>query len=418
MLFVLLQLLANSGINFYPLAIKALEKNPIIVYSIALANHPKVCLPIPLETSLPEIRSSHEVKFNRSKTLGKVRVEQSFIHDYDSKYQAKDHRFEVYFRIYRNEKLIYERKSFSSWEFDSSFYLGDPNGNGEVEIVTREPYQEEKNWKPYHIFKYDKECQSYIPQRSDDYNSITQGSNFDVVQTRFFGNLTAKLIYKQRDNMNYAIHASRLQLSQWGEIILDEIFEKKGISSNGGGDVNFKVVDLDNDGDPEITIYFHTGSTMCCNHRQIYYFDYDKQKYAKYSFTNASYSDFYFEDIDGDGVWEIIKGGSVFNGVYINFLRPVLIQRFFRGKFIDATRQFPAIIRKNNENILAYFNRKRSGYNRELQALLAAYLANKYMLGEGEEGWDFVQKNYQDRDRLVFFWRLAMYLWNGGSSDD
>lgn len=46
----------------------------------------------------------------------------------------------------------------------------------------------------------------------------------------------------------------------------------------------------------------------------------------------------------------------------------------------------------------------------KIKRSLAAYLADKYLLGEGEEGWQNVRQAYKGSDRAVFFQTLRERL--------
>ncbi|ELS34409.1 hypothetical protein Pse7429DRAFT_0496 [Pseudanabaena biceps PCC 7429] len=48
------------------------------------------------------------------------------------------------------------------------------------------------------------------------------------------------------------------------------------------------------------------------------------------------------------------------------------------------------------------------------QCPLSAYLADKYMLGEVNEGWEQVEKIYQESDREEFFASLEKLLYSTG----
>ena len=70
--------------------------------------------------------------------------------------------------------------------------------------------------------------------------------------------------------------------------------------------------------------------------------------------------------------------------------------------------------KKKNEYIRNSYNKL--AFKKAFQTYLAAYLANQYMLGEGEEAWEFVDRTYRERDRLAYFYLLSMYLCAGGYS--
>ncbi|MDG3494521.1 MULTISPECIES: hypothetical protein [Pseudanabaena] len=441
----------HIGINAQPL-VKAQGQEVTFFNEISKSLQPaKVCLPVPEDTSLPEPKSSHETQIVRSKTLGKVRVETSFIND-EQEFRAMKMGSEMRFRIYRNEKLLYEEKTdqrlFEERFYRIPFSIVYSNKDNEPEVIMPTKKEKDNHFGFFKdVFKYDEGCQSYALSKSQPsyYDSISPKLDYDVVETKSYGNLTIKVIYQHPEGIygTYVISKPRLQFIQWEEIVLDEIFEESGINGYSKVDFGIKFFDLEGSGDVNTVISFHRGGLACCDYWQTYYFDNEKQIFDKYSFKRSREETFDIRDLDGDGSAEIVRSGLVFKS-YFGSQRPILIQKLSNGKIIDVTRRFPEIIRENSYRTLERINLilgkverlkrnvnppknideemdrnyyKAGGFNREIQDLLVAYLANKYMLGEGEEGWEFVDRVYREADRLVFFYRLSMYLRAGGFSD-
>jgi len=76
---------------------------------------------------------------------------------------------------------------------------------------------------------------------------------------------------------------------------------------------------------------------------------------------------------------------------------------------IDVTRSYPQLIYSNAfENWQNYTEALHKGY--EVKGLLAAYLADKYLLDQSQDGWRRVQQAYQDSDRTQYFSRLRNFL--------
>ncbi|WP_231663861.1 hypothetical protein [Pseudanabaena sp. 'Roaring Creek'] len=448
----------HIGINAQPL-VKAQGQEVTFFNEMSKALQPaKVCLPVPEDTPLPEPKSSHETQIVRSKSLGNVRVETSFI-NYEQNFRAMQMSSEMHFRIYRNEKLLYEEKTdqrlFNSNNVSQVFYkipfsIVYSNKDNEPEVImpTRE---DNHSGLSKDVFKYDEGCQAYTLVKSQPsyHDSISQKLDYDVVETKSYGNLTIKVIYQHPEGIygTYVISKPRLQFIQWGEILLDEIFEKSGINGYiegySGVDVGIEFFDLEGSGDVNTVISFHRGGLACCDYWQTYYFNNEKQIFDKYSFKRSREETFDIRDLDGDGSAEIVRSGLVFKS-YDGRERSILIQKLSNGKIIDVTRQFPKTIRENNGEalesihfILGKVERIRRNPNPPqnlqerielnfyyagdfkelLQGLLAVYLANSYMLGEGEKAWEFVDRTYREADRLVFFYRLSMYLSAGGYAD-
>lgn len=438
----------HIGINAQPL-VKAQGQEVTFFNEMSKALQPaKVCLPVPEDTPLPEPKSSHETQILRSKTLGKVRVETSFIND-EQDFRAMKMGSEMRFRIYRNEKLLYEEKTdqrlFEERFYRIPFSIVYSNKDNEPEVIMPTKKEKDNHFGLFKdVFKYDEGCQSYALSKSQPsyYDSISPKLDYDVIQTKSYGNFIVKVLYQHPEGLygRYVISNPRLQFIQWGEIVLDEILEESRIN---GDNVGIKFFDLEGNGDVNAVISFYSGGSSCCNYWQIYYFDNEKQRFGKYSFRNSSAEIFDIRDVDGDGTSEIVSSGLVFES-YSRKYRPISIRQLSRGKIIDVTRRFPETIQGSNNMILEDVNRilgkverirrntnppqnidermdrniyKAGGFKNSLQSLLAAYLANKYMLGEGEEGWEFVDRTYREVDRLVFFYRLSMYLLAGGYSD-
>lgn len=438
----------HIGINAQPL-VKAQGQEVTFFNEISKSLQPaKVCLPIPEDTPLPEPKSSHETQIVRSKTLGKVRVETSFIND-EQDFRAMKMGSEMRFRIYRNEKLLYEEKTdqrlFEERFYRIPFSIVYSNKDNEPEVIMPTKKEKDNHFGFFKdVFKYDEGCQSYALSKSQPsyYDSISPKLYYDVIQTKSYGNFTVKVIYQHPEGLygRYVISKPRLQFIQWGKTVLDEILEESRIN---GDNVGIKFFDLEGNGDVNAVISFYSGGSSGLNYWQIYYFDDEEQRFGKYSFRKSNSEFFDIRDVDGDGSSEIVRSGLVFKSYY-GLERPILIQKLSNGKIIDVTRRFSEIIRENSYRILERINLvlgkvervkrnvnppknidkkmdrnyyKAGGFNEEIQGLLVAYLANKYMLGEGEEGWEFVDRTYREADRLVFFYRLSMYLRAGGYSD-
>jgi hypothetical protein len=53
---------------------------------------------------------------------------------------------------------------------------------------------------------------------------------------------------------------------------------------------------------------------------------------------------------------------------------------------------------------------KRNRLKQDLKGVLAAYLAQHYLLGEADAGWKTVKEVYQNPDRNQFFTQLRQWL--------
>ncbi|MUG94700.1 hypothetical protein F7734_20970 [Scytonema sp. UIC 10036] len=80
-----------------------------------------------------------------------------------------------------------------------------------------------------------------------------------------------------------------------------------------------------------------------------------------------------------------------------------------RLKIIRAGSRYPKII-KNHASELWQFYLKEGKQYEDGKGVLAAYLADKYMLGQGEDGWMQVRQAYKGRDRNSYFADLRKFL--------
>ena len=71
---------------------------------------------------------------------------------------------------------------------------------------------------------------------------------------------------------------------------------------------------------------------------------------------------------------------------------PPRIFRFDHGRFVDATRRFPALVRRDAAELYARYKATFKSSNPDVRGLLAAWLADQYLLGRGPGGWGVVER--------------------------
>ncbi|WP_225894383.1 hypothetical protein [Atlanticothrix silvestris] len=76
---------------------------------------------------------------------------------------------------------------------------------------------------------------------------------------------------------------------------------------------------------------------------------------------------------------------------------------------IAVTRRYPKLIYNNAFELWKTYNQERQQGD-DGKGFLAAYLADKYLLGQGQDGWKRVQQTYQKSDRLQYFADLRKFL--------
>jgi hypothetical protein len=148
------------------------------------------------------------------------------------------------------------------------------------------------------------------------------------------------------------------------------------------------VRDVDGDGEPEVTVDQYTGGAHCCAYMWIFDFVAAESRYepVMHFFGNGSYAR---RDFGGDGLLEWRAADDRFAykfASYAESYRPIRIWRFVEGRFVDVTREHRRQIRRDATRAWRIYRRVRRGTG-DVRGVLAAYMADKYMLGEAPSGW-------------------------------
>ncbi|MEM1168955.1 MAG: S-layer homology domain-containing protein [Cyanobacteria bacterium P01_H01_bin.35] len=256
----------------------------------------------------------------------------------------------------------------------------------------------------------------------------TENTNPPGIVERFAnGNLQAEIIYEQANNTDL-VSDLRLKIIRSGEIILNEPVPVKSLGGESdstmaalaGRFVKVQLLDLDGNGESEVLIDLFTinnnnvpfaGGTYSL----IYRYEFTKNKYTmlRHYWGNINYR---LKDLDNDNLPEFQSLDSRFANVFSNIndsVFPVRIWQYRQGEILDVTKKYPAQINTSASEIWLEFYR-RSKQNQNVKGVLAAYLANKYMLGEKEDGWKLIEKVYKDSDRAEYFASLRQFLTDKG----
>jgi hypothetical protein len=184
---------------------------------------------------------------------------------------------------------------------------------------------------------------------------------------------------------------------------------------------NFLVQDLDGDREPEILIGFYSGGAHCCLFSAIYRYDAAAKSYTPtvYSWGDAVAS-FQLRQLDPQrAIPQLISRDSGFAYLFSAYAFsgfPLQIWEYQQGKLLDVTRQYPKLIYDN-----AYFNwlqiqrmNQDPAQSQYARGPIAAYMADKYMLGQEKDGWARMHQVYQGNDKAKFFADLRQFLIESG----
>ncbi|MCU0517984.1 MAG: S-layer homology domain-containing protein [Oscillatoria sp. Prado101] len=213
----------------------------------------------------------------------------------------------------------------------------------------------------------------------------------------------------------------RLKILRGGKTLIDEpvllsarrqadspIGEAQRVSE--GRLLNLVVRDIDADREPEVILDLATGknSDGCCSYSLIY--DYlpllNKYTFIEQFWGNVGYQ---VKDVEGDGIPEFESKDERFARALDipaeDVQLPKRIWHYRQGEMVDVTRQYPQLVYEQAKQLWQTFLERRS-QNQEVRGVLAAYLANKHLLGEDAEGWQLVGQVYQGTDRESYFAQL------------
>ncbi|HEY7623322.1 MAG TPA: VCBS repeat-containing protein [Solirubrobacteraceae bacterium] len=155
----------------------------------------------------------------------------------------------------------------------------------------------------------------------------------------------------------------------------------------GGAVTPLKVVDLDADGEPEVVVDAFTGGAHCCSLTEIFRFTGSAYARLEADWGSTGYT---LKDLDGDGRPELSGYDWAFEDAFTShaasFEPPLVLVYDPAAKtgFRDVTRRFPALVRKNARDALHTLRRARRQHYETL-GIVAAYVADLYLLGRGRE---------------------------------
>jgi hypothetical protein len=200
-----------------------------------------------------------------------------------------------------------------------------------------------------------------------------------------------------------------LQIIRQSQTILDQPLSTEDDSCR----ANLQVRDLDADREPEVILDLFTGGAHCCTFSLIYRYDPALKQYTsiEHFWGNAGYG---FKDLNRDGIPEFNSWDDAFAYAFASYAGsayPPQIWQYRAGRMSDVTKSYPQLVYSHAYQLWQDYTKGTGG---EPKAMLAAYLASKYILGQSEDSWRTVQQAYQESDRTSFFKELRIFLQQTG----
>jgi subtilisin-like proprotein convertase family protein len=195
---------------------------------------------------------------------------------------------------------------------------------------------------------------------------------------------------------HYTYSSLRLLIARHGQTAFDAPPYRLRLTSPSTQPTGLRVRDLDRDGEPEVLAEFYLGGAHCCWYTEVY-------RYVRRVHTYRPTVGFWgnldakLVDLDGDGRPEFKTGDDRFAYVFTSFAGsafPVRILHFDHGRFHDVTRRFPRIVRDDAAALYRSYleERRRPKVVRSVAGILAAWLADQYLLGHGPAGWPVLER--------------------------
>jgi hypothetical protein len=148
------------------------------------------------------------------------------------------------------------------------------------------------------------------------------------------------------------------------------------------------IRDLDLDGEPEVWVDIYSGGAHCCLDSRFFRWQPSRAAYAS---TKHAWRDIGYERkrLDGDARPELVSADARFGYMFTAFAGsafPIQIWHFDHGQVVDVTRNFPSQIERDADQLWRSYLRFRRGPD-DPRGVLAAWVADQYLLGRGDEGW-------------------------------
>lgn len=167
-----------------------------------------------------------------------------------------------------------------------------------------------------------------------------------------------------------------------------------------------RLLDLDRDGTPEVITETFSGGAHCCTSTFIYTRRGDR--FQKIDIGPMDGRGMEFADVDSNGTIELVGRDQSFFYAFSSYagsFPPTVIYSLRNGQLVETTRNYPRFLRTELNRMARVLEEVRQEGSREINGILAGYVAQKALLNEFEEGWRFMVQRYDpnSEDGLVVY---------------
>lgn len=250
--------------------------------------------------------------------------------------------------------------------------------------------------------------------------TLSIGATTTEIKTAQSGNVRAELSYSYQKGENgfRRFSSIRLKIVRANETLLNELLPVKSeydwplIEYS---PEHFQVHDLDKVQGPEVIVDLFTGGAHCCTYSLIYRYEPTQGRYThiEHFWAHTGYK---LRDLNQDGNLEFASADNSFAYKFASFAAsgfPLQIWQYRQGEMLNVTRRYPKQVYGDAyQQWQWYMEARNKGY--EVKGLLAAYLADKSLLNQEQDGWQRLRQTYRNSDRQEYFTELQNFLQENG----
>jgi subtilisin-like proprotein convertase family protein len=224
----------------------------------------------------------------------------------------------------------------------------------------------------------------------------------DVVETRSGSarGVTATLSYRES---NFTYRDVRLRIADRGRTLFDRSPKQlrscpacplagPALDERGGP---LRVQDLDG-GAPEVLVDFYTGGAHCCLYTDVY-----RRVGEGYRVTVAYWGNAGYRLRRTRSGVALVSRDDRFAYAFTAYafsVDPIRVWRFELGRLLDVTRSTPGLVARDARWLLRLYRNARKHRDADVRGILAAYVADQYLLGHAASGWALVDEAYARGD--------------------
>jgi hypothetical protein len=240
-------------------------------------------------------------------------------------------------------------------------------------------------------YRHDPATKRYAASRQEDTGKVEVANKVEIRRVARAKNLQAELIFPQDIMVTGQVN---LKITRDGKTFPEivALAEGEDIAAVDGP----ALISLAKQREPAVVLNVGSQGAHCCSSTFIYHYVPARRTYALLKHCWGNYRNLAtLKDLDQDGVPEFVSRDEDFSGDFWAYVMsgaaPLQIWRYSKGKLEDVTRRYPALIRQDAQHWWQKYQKKGSDWYHRPQPL-AAYLADMYLLGKGQQGWQQVRQ--------------------------